>query len=186
MTAAMTFALGEPVRLEMEKWGDRPHWQFDAIWLGSDEYGDWIGIRPGTAMSRPGLELVSQNHQVGLLPRADLPEDDRWWVATFHDEPHPRVLVYVDIASPSRWEGHVARTVDLDLDVIRLVDGEVYVDDEDEFAEHTVTYGYPAEIVRLAEACRHRVYAAVLAAEPPFDGSHERWQRALEDLTARS
>jgi uncharacterized protein len=186
MTAGMTFALGEPVRLEMEKWGDRPHWQFDAIWLGSDEYGDWIGIRPGTAMSRPGLELVSQNHQVGLLPRADLPEDDRWWVATFHDEPHPRVLVYVDIASPPRWEGHVARTVDLDLDVIRLVDGEVYVDDEDEFAEHQVEFGYPPEVIETAQRTADVLRDAITRRLPPYDGSHERWLSTLRGLTAGS
>ena len=33
--------------------------------------------------------------------------------------------------------------VDLDLDVIRMRDGGI-LDDEDEFAEHQVRYGYPA------------------------------------------
>ena len=61
------------------------------------------------------------------------------------------------------------RAVDLDLDVIRLPDplppvesapwdvppagpGEVFVDDEDEFAEHQVLYGYPADVVAAAQA----------------------------------
>jgi hypothetical protein len=176
------FALGDPVRIEMEKWGGRPHWEFDGVWLGSDEHGDWIGIPAGTAMSRPGLDLVSQNDQVGLLPRPDLPEGERWWVATFHAVPTPRVLVYVDIATPPRWDGAVARTVDLDLDVIRLVDGEVYVDDEDEFAEHQVAFGYPSDVVARALASSDRVHTAVRDALPPYDGSHERWQAVLDDL----
>ena len=45
--------------------------------------------------------------------------------------------------------------VDLDLDVVRRTDGTVYVDDEDEFAEHRVSFGYPPEVVELAEeSCR--------------------------------
>jgi protein associated with RNAse G/E len=90
------------------------------------------------------------------------------------------------MTTPPTWDERVVRAVDLDLDVVRLRDGSVYVDDEDEFAEHAVTYGYPDEVVRLAEASRDRLYAAILAAEPPFDGSHERWQRVLEGLSARS
>jgi hypothetical protein len=182
----MGFELGDPVRIEMEKWGDRPHWRFDAIWLGSDEHGDWAGFPAGTAMSRPGYDLVSKNAQVGLLPRADLPAEERGWVATFHGEPRAWVAVYVDITTPPRWDGHVARMVDLDLDVIRRVDGRVFVDDEDEFAEHQVSLGYPAETVALAEASRDRVHAAVLGELPPYDGSHQRWQAVLDELIART
>jgi hypothetical protein len=176
------FALGYPVRIEMEKWGARAHWEFDAVWLGTDEHGDWLGIPAGSSMSRPGLDLVSQNDQVGLVPHRDLPSDERWWVATFHADPTPRVMEYVDIATPPRWDGNVVRTVDLDLDVIRLVGGEVYVDDEDEFAEHQVDLGYPPEIVARAEASRDRVHAAILAEDPPYDGSHERWLAILTGL----
>jgi uncharacterized protein len=177
-------AVGDAVRIEMEKWGGRAHWHIPGRWLGRDEYGDWIGIAAGTLMVRPGRETISAFDQVGLVPGPG-DDDSRSFLATFH-VPDADTWTYVDMTTPPTWDGPVVRAVDLDLDVVRLRDGSVYVDDEDEFAEHTVTYGYPAEIVRLAEACRDRVYAAVLAAEPPFDGSHERWQRALEDLTARS
>ncbi len=41
--------------LEMTKWGDRPHWEMDAVYLGADAAGDWIGFPVGTRMSRPGM-----------------------------------------------------------------------------------------------------------------------------------
>ena len=31
---------GTRVRCEMTKWGDRLHWQFEGIHLGSDEHGE--------------------------------------------------------------------------------------------------------------------------------------------------
>ena len=178
----MGFALGDPVRLEMEKWGERPHWAFDAVWLGSDDLGDWVGIAAGTAMSRPGMDLVSPNDQVILLPRPNPPGDEGWWIATFHATPSPRVSVYVDIATPPHWDGAVLRTVDLDLDVVRLLGGEVYVDDEDEFAEHQVEYRYPDDVIAAASRSVVRVLAAVTAGHPPYDGSDERWQATLTSL----
>ena len=92
------------------------------------------------------------------------------------------------------------RAVDLDLDVIRLPDplppveqrpwdvppagpGETFVDDEDEFAEHQVAYGYPADVVAGAQASCDALVAAVRAGLPPYDGAHERWLAELSRLT---
>ena len=178
----MGFALGDPVRIEMEKWGDRPHWRIPARWLGSDEYGDWLGIPAGTRMVRPGRDVLSQADQVGLVPALDLPDHERAWLATFHAA-GADTWVYVDMTTPPRWDGPVVRAVDLDLDVIRMQNGWVLVDDEDEFAEHRVSLSYPHEIVSMAVASRDRVHAAILDEDPPFDGHHLGWQAVLDGLT---
>jgi hypothetical protein len=158
----------------MTKWGDHPHWAMDALWLGADNAGDWIGFPHGTFMSRPGFEFVTKNHQVGLVPSAG-------WMATFHG-PGGDVLTYVDMTTVPVWDGDVVRTVDLDLDVIELLDGSVVVDDEDEFEEHRVQYGYPAEVVALALASKDTVLDAVRSATPPFDGSAAPWHEVLHQL----
>jgi hypothetical protein len=178
----VTFAPGDLVRIEMTKWGDRPHWQIPATWLGSDEHGDWLGIPAGTLMVRPGREAIAEFDQVGLVPSAELPPDRRGWLPTFHRAPS-HIWVYVDMTTPPVWDGSSIRAVDLDLDVIRGREGDVVVDDEDEFEQHQVELGYPAEIIALAEATRDRVRAAILAEEPPYDGSHERWQTVLDSLS---
>ena len=157
----------------MTKWGDRPHWEFDAVLLGSDTHGDWIGIPRGTFMSRPGAEYVAPVDQVGLVP-APGPDERRGWLATFHAVGGP-VQVYVDMTTPPVWDGPVLRAVDLDLDVVRGRTGRVWVDDEDEFAEHRVRFGYPEEVARLAMASCDRVRAAVLAGHAPYDGSSVGW-----------
>jgi protein associated with RNAse G/E len=66
--------------------------------------------------------------------------------------------------------------IDLDLDVVRLRrDGRVFVDDEDEFAEHQVRYGYPPEVVNKAEQAAASLLAAVSAGLEPFGTAAERW-----------
>jgi hypothetical protein len=177
----VTFDLGDPIRLEMTKWADRPHWSFDAVWLGRDEHGDWIGIRSGTEMDRPGAHVVTRTDQVGLSPAADRPEVERWWVGTFHADGGP-MRTYVDIASPPVWDGATLRTVDLDLDVICGPTGRIWVDDEDEFAQHRVELGYPDEVVRAAMASCDRVEAAMRAGRAPYDGSHREWLETLAAL----
>jgi uncharacterized protein len=153
------------VRIAFSKWDGGAHWEYDAVRLGSDAHGTWLGAPQGTPARRPGAEVVSAWDQVALVP------DDAGFLASFYpDVPAAPVHIYVDIATPPRWDGTVVRSVDLDLDVVRDRSGRVFVDDEDEFAEHRVRYGYPEEIVRLAERTCADVLRAVEAAEAPFDG----------------
>jgi hypothetical protein len=182
----VTFELGDPVRIEMEKWGGLRHWHIPGRWLGHDEQGDWVGFPIGSEFDRPGAHSVTSNHQVGLVPHPDLAPEHRWWLGTFHG-PGGRlgVDVYVDIATPPVWDGNVLRTVDLDLDVVKNDDGSVWVDDEDEFTEHQVSLGYPPEVVETAELSCARVLAAVKDRHAPYDGSHEPWLAVLRDLTSR-
>ena len=169
----------------MSKWGDRPHWEFDGVFLGSDEHGDWCAFPAGTHMTRPGAQYVAPVHQVGLAPAVDS-ASGRWWLATFHDDGGPEwgslgapVHTYVDMTTPPAWDGSVLRAVDLDLDVVRGTTGRVWVDDEDEFAAHRLVLGYPGDLVRLAASSCEAVLASVQGGTPPYDGSAGTWFTAL-------
>lgn len=171
-----TLTPGSPVRIEMQKWGGRAHWSFEAVWLGTDRHGTWLGVPQGTPMERPGMAVTARAAQALLVP------DGQGWLATFH-APGGQVQVYVDMATPAIWHGSVVRAVDLDLDVIRQLDDSVFIDDEDEFAEHRVSLGYPPEIVSLAEAACADVAGMMRTWEPPFDKeSSATWLAALADL----
>lgn len=165
---------GGPVRCVMTKWGERPHWEFDAVFLGSDAHGDWVGVPAGTPMSRPGAAFVPPVDSVLLVPAGG-----QGWLGTFYAAGF-RVEVYVDVTTPARWDGSVLRAVDLDLDVVRGETGRVWVDDEDEFAAHRRAYGYPDDLVACASTTCDDVHARVVRREPPFDGlAPGVWLRAL-------
>jgi hypothetical protein len=162
----------------MTKWGDRPHWEFDALLLGSDRHGDWIGIPAHTPMVRPGATFTPPVDSVVLVPGGG-----PGWLATFY-APGFRVEVYVDITTPAVWDGRVLRATDLDLDVVRGEKGRVWVDDEDEFADHRLRYGYPEEVVAEASRTCTTVHAAIRAGDAPFDGqAPSPW---LHDLARRT
>lgn len=153
------------VRLVWTKWGGHPHWEHDALRLGEDEHGVWLGAPPGTFMSRPGTSFTSNYVQLTCVPSA------KAYMASFYryDGPLP-CDVYVDIGTVPVWHGDRVTAVDLDLDVLRGRHGRVWVDDEDEFAAHRVRYAYPPEIVDLALRSCAAVQAAVSAGHPPYDG----------------
>ena len=157
----------------MTKWGNRPHWEFDAVLLGSDAHGDWIGIPAGTYMSRPGADVTTGVDQVSLVPTVGS-DRDRACLATFHAVGGP-VNTYVDISTPPVWDGTVLRATDLDLDVVRETTGEVWVDDEDEFVEHRVLFSYPDATVEHAIGSCERIRQVMLATAAPFDGSANAW-----------
>lgn len=175
----MRFAEGHPVRVEFTKWGGLPHWEFDGVYLGEDEHGDWLGHPAGTWLARPGKASAAEFAWVTLLPTAGA------WVGTFN-APGASLAIYIDMATEPTWDGHVVRAVDLDLDVVRRrADGETALVDEDEFAEHRVALAYPYEIVVLAETTAADVLAAVRAGQSPFDGAADYWLTVLDEATKR-
>lgn len=167
---------GQQIQVEMTKWGNRPHWTYAGIYLGADEYGDWLGCPAGTRYRRPAAEFAADFAGVVLVPVGEVA-----YLPAFNDQPATSA-VYVDIATPAVWDGTVLRSIDLDLDVIRRRDGTVHLDDEDEFAAHQVEYGYPAEVIRLAEQSAADVLTAVRERIAPFDHTSDRW---LAELKAR-
>ncbi len=172
---------GDLVDVVATKWGDRPHWTYPARLLGEDEHGTWLGSPVGTHHARPGMSYLSEVDVVELVPA-----DAAACFPTLHS-PGIWCEVYVDVATPPTWDlsgpRPTLRYVDLDLDVVRLPDGRVYVDDEDEFAEHQVSLGYPPEVVALAAASCAAVQAAVTAWAAPYDGATgRRWLAALARL----
>jgi hypothetical protein len=167
------------VRVRFQKWGGGAHWSADVVWLGEDEHGWWAGWPPGTRWTRPGMEFTSHGRQVGLFPR------ERGFAATFYEPVAEYAFrLYVDVATPPSLRDGELTAVDLDLDVIERFDGGVFVDDEDEFVEHQVAYGYPPEVVAAAEAERDRLLREVADGAAHFDESlAEHWRGRLTVLS---
>jgi hypothetical protein len=164
---------GDPIRIVRTKWDSRLHATFTGVYLGRDEHGGWIGARAGTTCWRRAYAFEAASDWVTVVPAEP-------WQAGFYDPPQD-LVTYVDITTDAVWSDHQVRTVDLDLDVIRLVDGRVFVDDEDEFALHRVAYTYPESLVARARRTCEETLAAVESGRPPFDGSHLPWLRALRE-----
>jgi protein associated with RNAse G/E len=112
-----------------------------------------------------------------LFPR------DRPWAASYYDSPEQPVSVSVDVATPAVWDGPHVTMVDLDLDVIRTRDGDVLLDDEDEFDEHRVTLGYPADVVALARRTADDLMTAAVTGHEPFGETGGRWLARLAATT---
>jgi protein associated with RNAse G/E len=159
------------VRVDYHKYDGSLHWNLRMRRLGEDEHGVWLGL-PANGTTRKGHNpavTIPEAHVI-LFPRDD------WWTATFNDAPRS-TEIYCDITTPPEWPSQDAVTmVDLDLDVLRKRGTQLpLLVDEDEFAEHQVRYGYPAEVVAAASDAAERLMAAVGTGTGAFGGAHERW-----------
>ncbi|HEU5000905.1 MAG TPA: DUF402 domain-containing protein [Lapillicoccus sp.] len=166
---------GDVVPVRFGKWGGRPHWEMDLRYLGSDEFGDWLGSPAGMPMRRPGWSTQTDAECAFLVPR------DADFVASFNGRGVP-TAIYVDVTDRPRWDGDTVRAVDLDLDVVKAWDGTVVVDDEDEFAEHQVDLGYPAEVVDAAQRSCDALVAAIAGGVEPWASVGHRWCAEAADL----
>ncbi|WP_432559959.1 DUF402 domain-containing protein [Granulicoccus sp. GXG6511] len=167
-------APGDTVWQRYRKFDGRPHWQFETVFLGEDEFGRWVGGRPGGICERPGFRFTADAHWVTLLP-------DDWYVATFNERSSRlQSEIYVDLASPPEWNGHESRAIDLDLDVVRRVSGEVFIADEDEFAAHQVEMGYPSDLVERVRRTADELLTAVRARREPFGSVGRTWLERMK------
>ncbi|MCW2878900.1 MAG: hypothetical protein JWQ95_3000 [Sphaerisporangium sp.] len=160
---------GVAVDVVYTKYDGSLHWHHTARLLGEDEHGVWTGC-PAGSTGRRGSErpIVWRQPFVMVFPR------DAWWTAVFNGHPS-KTAIYCDITTVPQWRDGRVTMVDLDLDVIRMRDGRVLLDDEDEFAEHQVRYSYPGEVVTLAERSAAWLMAAVRDGMAAFSGVHESW-----------
>ncbi|MHA6758955.1 DUF402 domain-containing protein [Streptacidiphilus sp. PAMC 29251] len=88
-----------------------------------------------------------------------------------------RLDAYCDVTTPSWWpnSGEVTM-VDLGLDVCRVREGgEIFVDDEDEFADHQVRYAYPPDVIARAAASADWLQTALRTGAEPFRSHFRAW-----------
>ena len=157
------------VWVDLRKWPNREHYQFGVDWLGRDDHGVWLHAPPGTAVRRGQDEpWALLEGFLGLVP-----EDEAWVVEFYRD--HPTMTTYVNIGTRPEWDGSRLTQIDLDLDVIRLLDGTVEVIDEDEFEANRFALGYPAEVVESAREAAERAVRLMRREAEPFCNASDRW-----------
>lgn len=174
-------AHGAPVLSRMRKWDGTAHWTTELRYLGADAFGHWLGSGPGGRVRRPGAEFQTRNHHVRWVP------DGAWFVAGFNGRPALRL--YLDLTTPAElvetpagWE---LRAVDLDLDIVVGQDdpwAAAQLVDQDEFAEHRVRYGYPADVVRTVEQTADDLLRRIRCSEEPYATVAATWHTRLHEL----
>jgi uncharacterized protein len=161
------------IEINFTKWGGKQHWRYVMEALGSDGYGEWFGGRTGIATQRGHEPPSLQEYDfVSLVPATG------HWIACWNAAvPAARVAIYVDVTTQPIRDEHTVHAVDLDLDVVRLWDGSVRVLDEDEFAEHQVSYRYPPDVITDAEQTTAELVRLITARTEPFDKAGDAWLR---------
>jgi uncharacterized protein len=165
----------EIVRVVYTKYDGAAHRDYPARRLDEDDLGTWVGVPRGTASVYHGRPSVEQIPFVLLIPHHG------WWTGMFN--PPPRTSeVYCDITTPARWEGDTVHIVDLDLDVVRRRDsGLVELRDEDEFAVHRESFGYPPELVAEAYAAARKLLVSLGDGSEPFATTYRKWLSEVLD-----
>lgn len=169
------------MRVQYLKHPDTPHWVHDPmVILGEDEWGLWLGATPDTWFTK-GTEgdphTDPPTHFSARRPTVQLIAPRSWWTLIRNDG--GRYPWYIDIIVPPAIDNETVTMVDLDLDVIRDVEGRVFVDDEDEFDLHRRVLDYPERWVDQARVAAARLVLALEAGQEPFGAVADTWLERL-------
>lgn len=159
-----------PVTVQFLKNPNLLHWGFETTWIGEDEWGDWMAVPAGSTRWKGTDEVRPTRHPaVFCAPR------DGWWHLHYNGAT-TEYSHFVDIITPVRWvDTNHYEMIDLDLDVIRRQNGNVEIEDEDEFAVHQVDLAYTQEMIDNAIAETDRLVTALQTGQEPFFDVAAHW-----------
>lgn len=164
------------------KFDGSPHWVVPGFYLGQDEFGHWLHQPAGSLVARPGTAHLAATNALCLIPhRGD-------WIATMYSDAAEDFDVYIDLSSNVGWlqmkrDAWEINSIDLDLDVIRSRSKGTFLDDEDEFAEHALSMGYPQKLQDSVRDTSEQLLESVAENSPPFNHAHrESWLAKVAGL----
>lgn len=160
------------------KWPRRPTSVAVAHFLGADDYGCWLGIRQGDPW------WMADRSNAGLFEQSFVklvPEETNWTACFNAADP----LVDVDIVLPVCWGDGTLDEVDLELDILRVTNGNVYIRDQDEFERVQQEWAMPLALAAQAKVTCAEIYDQVRHDVEPFHSVGHRWLASfLESIDA--
>lgn len=141
--------------------------------LGEDEFGRWLGVARGDPWwdADSSVSGTFERSFVKLVPNGT------FWTACFN---FVDPLVDVDVVLPVHWFNSVLEEVDLELDILRSVDGGVRVRDREEFDRVRARWPMPDDVATLAEETCRRLRDLVERGVEPFDEVGRAWLSRLD------
>jgi hypothetical protein len=154
------------VLIEKRKWDGSVSARWEADLRREDDRVVWV-TPPGTRRERPRNGDVETTRCL----EASASAGEGWIVTAVIDEAGRAVRYEVDatVGDETPREG-VFAFVDLDLDM-EIGDGDVTVEDLDDFVRRLRTMGYPPGLLTHATAALGRALARYGRGDWPFDGS---------------
>ena len=157
------------------KWPHRPISVARASVLGEDRFGHWLGVTKGS------LWWAADHSHSGVFLQSfvKLISNGTFWSVCFHPvDP----MIDVDIILPVSWNDDVLEEIDLELDILRSANGEVWVRDQDKFEHVRTTWNMPNDIAVRAESTCEHVRLLVEQVMEPFGSVGHSWlSRFLTD-----
>lgn len=151
------------MQIVLDRWDGAPHQQHECVYLGADDWGDWLGPRTG----RRSVILVPPSGE---------------WLLTTNAAPHPE-RVRIAMAWDVGWHGPTPRGVAMELAVVGDASGGARIVGREGWDASSLAFGYPSGLTWQLEETAESLVHAVGAQEPPFDdATADRWFAALARL----
>jgi protein associated with RNAse G/E len=165
--------------LDTTKYDGTLHYRFPVNAVYDDNGVLAVYREPGVPLESYRGTFAAPGHLLNIFYSARHHNVAIMWTADWSPRMH-----YVNIATPARWDEQRVTAADMDLDVIRFAGEEnVILDDEDEFADHTLSMSYPADLVSRCRVEADRIIRRMTERNGLFSDSIFAW-RPGNDLAA--
>ena len=166
------------IKVQAYKHDGALHRQWSPAYLVEETEDFWaLASKASCVTEGDGRRWMTKERAVFLLYKK------RWMNVIAMFKEGRGICYYVNIASPTILDKGFLKYIDYDLDVKLYPDGAERTLDENEYAKHTQTYAYPADLSHAIEKSMEEVKRMIEAREFPFidEEMAAYYQRFLDD-----
>ncbi|MCM3749447.1 DUF402 domain-containing protein [Paenibacillus pasadenensis] len=156
----------QTIPIQARKYGGIPHYEWETTLI--EATGEYVLVK-GERLRKlvhhsKGKTFIVDNPTLEFLPL------NQWFTASVQLHPNGALSYYCNICMPPADKNGFIEFIDLDIDIIKQPGGDWEVVDEDEFREHAIKFGYPAELIARTESERDLLLRLIKERNFPFDG----------------
>jgi uncharacterized protein len=153
------------------------HRQWSPAYLVKECDDYWaLGSKASLVTENDGRRWMTKEHAIFILFKHE-------WKNIICMMKNGGIVYYVNVASPTIFDGGFLRYIDYDLDVKLFPDGGIKGLDELEFERHVLTYGYPPELTEAIKKSYHQIQKNMVAKTFPYNNVDVEtlYQKFLDD-----
>lgn len=167
--------MSETIKVKVYKYGGTIHYEWESLLIENTEDHVLVYGVPGRSLVHHTKEKVYQfnTYSIEYFPK------NQWYTVNIDIHKHGDIEYYCNICMPPEFSNQEIKFTDLDIDVIRNIEGKWSVVDEDEYEINSEKFKYPLNLKENVSRALDDILNKIEDKHFPFDGFFEKYIKKL-------
>lgn len=167
--------MSENIKVKVFKYGGTIHYEWESLLIEDTEDYVLVYGLPGRSLVHHTKEKVYQydSYSIEYFPK------NEWFTVNIDIYRNGNIEYYCNICMPPEFSNKEIKFIDLDIDIVRSIEGKWSVVDEDEYEVNSEKFKYPSTLKENVSQALDEILKKIEGKHFPFDGFFEKYIKDL-------